>query len=321
VIFGAKPSKPKEMSEMQRVRLMTWCSSCLSGMHLPAFAAAESGLFAERGLEVEFVSAAPFADFSLSGLAARVKAVAAGDADFALTSVIYLLAMQSEAGGRLPVRFAATSHQRNPIVGLVRADSGPRSLEDLAGARAARWKIPWYAREYAGALDYLGLEAPVIIDTPGDLDQALDSGEIDVIPTWMDMSLYHRDAGFDVRAIALDIPVYTTGLVAADRLPTDVVCTMRDALSAGHKLQIEQPQLGMAGFRRRFPSISEEHARANWALYEPYAFDGVAPGTMDAGRWEETIAHASRTHGLSPFPGERLYRPELLTRAPEPTAA
>ena len=306
---------------MQRVRLMTWCSSCVSGMHLPAFAAAESGLFAEQGLEVEFVSPAPFVDYSLSGLAARINAVADGDADFALTSVIYLLAMQSEAGGRLPVRFAATSHQRNPIVGVVRADSGLLSPEDLAGARAARWTIPWYAQEYAGALDHLGLGAPVIVDTPGDLDQALGSGEVDVIPTWMDMTLYHRDVGFDVRVIALDIPVYTTGLVAADRLPTEVVRRMRDALVAGHDLQREQPELGLASFRRRFPNVSEEHARANWALYEPYAFDGVAPGTMNADRWQDTIAYASRTHGLSPFPGERLYRPELLTRALEPTAA
>jgi len=31
-------------------------------MHLPAFAAAESGLFADQGLDVEFVAAAPFRD-------------------------------------------------------------------------------------------------------------------------------------------------------------------------------------------------------------------------------------------------------------------
>jgi len=290
-------------------------------MHLPAFAAAESGLFAEQGLEVEFVAAAPFRDFSLSGLAARVKAVADGDADFALTSVIYLLAMQTEAAGRLPVRFVATSHQRNPIVGVVREDSGLCSPHDLAGARTARWSIPWYAQEYAGTMDYMGLEAPVVVDTPGDLDQALGSAEIDVIPTWMDMTLYHLDAGFGVRAIPLDIPVYTTGLVAADRVSTEVACRMRDAFTAGHELQARQPELGMAGFRRRFPAISEEHAQANWALYEPYAFDGVAPGTMDAGRWEETIAYSSKTHDLSLFPAERLYRPELLTRELEPTAA
>ncbi len=306
---------------MQRVRLMTWCSSCVSGMHLPAFAAAEGGLFAEQGLEVEFVAATPFEDFTLPGLAARVKAVATGHADFALTAVVYLLAMQTEAGGHLPVRFVAMAHQRNPIAGVVRADSGLRTAAHLAGARAARWSIPWYAQEYAGALDWLGLEAPVVVDTPGELDAALGSGEIDVIPTWMDMTLYHGSAGYGVRAIPLDIPVYTTGLVAADRVPTEVVRRFRDAIAAGHELRRERPELGMASFRHRFPNVSEAHASANWGIYAPYAFDGVAPGTMDEGRWQETIAYASRTHGLSTFPGEQLYRPELLTRELEPTAA
>jgi len=294
---------------MDRVRLMTWCSSCVSGMHLPAFAADEAGLFAEQGLEVEFVPAAPFRDFSLSGLAVRVNAVAAGDADFALTGVAYLLAAQTEAGGRLPVRFVATAHQRNPIVGVVREASDLRSPDDLVGARAARWSMPWYTQEYAGALDHLGLDAPVVVDRPENLDQALASGDIDVIPTWMEMTLYHRDTG--IRAIPLDIPVYTTGLVAADRVPAEVVCQIRDAYVAGHELQREQPELGMAGFRRRFPDITEEHASANWDLYAPSAFAGVAPGSMDADRWRETIAHTAATHGLSTFAPERVCRPDL----------
>ena len=109
--------------------------------------------------------------------------MAAGDADYALTSVPYLLAAQSEAAGCLAVRFIATAHQRNPTVGVVREDSGLRVPQDLPGTRAARWSMPWFTQEYAGALDYMGLWAPVIIDTPGDLDQALGCGDIDVIPT------------------------------------------------------------------------------------------------------------------------------------------
>lgn len=61
--------------------------------------------------------------------------MAAGHADFALTSVVYLLAAQTEAAGSLPVRFVATAHQRSPIAGVVREDCGMRTPEDLAGAR------------------------------------------------------------------------------------------------------------------------------------------------------------------------------------------
>jgi hypothetical protein len=307
---------------MQRVRFMTWCSSCVSGMHLPAFAAVEAGLFAELGLEVEFVAC--------PANLARVRAVAAGHADVALTSVSEVLAAQTEAAGRLPVRFLATAHQRNPIVGVVREDSDLRTPTDLPGARTARWSMPGYAQEYAGALDYMGLGAPVMIDTPGDLDPAMGSGDIDVIPVWMDdttrarlrgMTLHHRGADFGVRVIPLDIPVYSTGLVAADRLPSELICRMRDALVAGYELQRRQPEPGLAAFRRHFPDISEEHACVNWALFEPYAFDGVPPGTMDAERWEETIAYTAKTHRLSLFPGDLIYRPELLAPAREHTTA
>jgi hypothetical protein len=303
---------------MQHVRLMTWCSSCVSGMHLPFFAASATGLFAQRGLEVEFVACPT----NLT----TAEAVAGGHADFALTSVAYLLAAQTAAAGRLPVRFIATAHQRNPIVAVVRQDSDLSRPADLPGARTARWSMPGYAQEYAGALDYMGLGAPAMVDTPGDLDPAMGSGDIDVIPVWIDdttrarlrgMTLHHDGADFGIRAIPLDIPIYSTGLVAADRLPSEVTCQMRDALVAGYEHQRQEPEPGLDAFGRHFPGVSEEHARVNWALFEPYAFDGVSPGNMDAERWEKTIAHTAKTHRVSTFAGEQLYRPELLAPAPE----
>jgi len=302
---------------MERVRLMVWCRNCVGGVHLPAFAAAEGGLFADQDLEVEFVDCARAPDWSLRGLSTRVDAVAAGQADFALTSVAYLLVARTAAGGRLPVRFAAISHQRNPIVGIVRSDSGLEELGDLAGARTAQWNMPWYADEYAGALAHMGIGAPAVVGTelPG---RALARGEVDVIPTWIDMTLEHRrDAPFAIRAIPLDIEVYATGLVAADRLPLELVARVRDAFVAGYELQRDEPGLGIAAFRRRFPDISEEHIRANWELFEPYAFDAPTPGSMDADRWQATIDYTATTHGVSTFPGQQIYRPELLAPAME----
>ena len=286
-------------------------------MHLAAFAAAEGGLFAEQGLEVEFVPAARAPDLSLSGFTARVKAVAAGGADFALTAVTYLVAAHNQTAQRLPVRFIATAHQRNPIVAVVREDCALRSPEDLPGIRAARWSMPWFTQEYAGALDYMNLGAPVIVEARGDLNQALASGDVDVLPMWMDDVLYCRDAGVPVRAIPLDIPVYSTGLVAADRLSSELVWRMREAFAAGYELQRERPELGLAGFRRHFPDVSEEHACANWALHEPYAFDGKPPGTMEVARWQRTIAYTAATHSLSIVPGEWMYRQQLVAPIPE----
>ncbi|MDQ4047798.1 MAG: ABC transporter substrate-binding protein [Actinomycetota bacterium] len=306
---------------MERVRLMVWCRTCLSGVHLPAFAAAEGGLFADQGIEVEFVDLMQAPDFSLQGFAMRPKSVAAGRADFALTSVAYLLAAQTATAGRLPIRFAATSHQRNPLCAIVRADCDAGTPAALAGRRAARWRMPWFTDDYVGALEHMGFGPPAVIDICDDLDGALGRGEIDVIPTWADMTFHHRDAGFPIRAIPLDVDVYTTGLVAADRLAPELISKVRDAFVAGYDLQLAQPDLGIRGFRRRYPDVSEEHIRGSWARFEPYAFDRVPPGTMDADRWEQTISYTAKAHGLSVFPGERLYRPELLTPPREPSPA
>ena len=43
-------------------------------------------------------------------------------------------------------------HRRNPIAAIVRDDSEFERPADLQGARAARWSIPRFAQEYAGAL-------------------------------------------------------------------------------------------------------------------------------------------------------------------------
>ncbi len=319
---------------MDRVRLMCWCTSCVGGAHLPAFAAAEGGLFAEQGIEVEFVRAAAAPDWTLRGLSARVNAVVAGDAEFALTSVAYLVSAQTDAGGCMPARFVAVSHQRNPIAAVVRADSDFEYPADLPNARAALWCLPWFTQEYVGTLAHLGLGHATVVgssggvdlDTLGGMNRALRDGDVDVLPVWMDMTPYHRearftDAGFPTRVIPLDVDVYTTGLLAADRLPLELVTRMRDAFTAGYELQREDPEPGIAAFRRRFPDISDEHIRRNWALFEPNAFDGVPPGSMDAERWQETIGYTAATHGLSVFPAETLYRPELLSPALELASA
>ena len=298
---------------MERVRFMGWCQTCVTGMHLPAFAAAEAGLFAEQGIEPEFVGCERAADYSLSGFTTRPKALAAGYADFALSGVAYLLAAQTELGGRLPVRFVAVSHQRNPITAVVRADSELEKAEDLPGRRAARWSIPWFTDEYAGALAHMGLGKPMIVDVHENLDEALAGGVIDVMPTWMEMTLYHRKPEFEIRTIPLDIDVYTTGLIAADRMPLELVTRVRDAFAAGYELSREQPEFGVAGFMRQYPDVSEDHIHANWALFEPYAWDRVPPGSMDADRWQTTIDYTARTHRLSPVAGERFYRPELVS--------
>ncbi len=305
---------------MDRVRLMCWCRSCVSGLHLPAFAAADAGLFAEQGLEVEFVSCVAPSAGSLLGWSEMITAVAAGEAEFALTSVAYLLAGQAAAEGSLAARFAAVFHQRNPIAALVARDSGLREPQDLPGRRLAA-RGSWYVQELEGAVAELGLAPLKRVEPTQEIVAALASGEVDVIPGWVDMTPSYSKEDREVRAIALELDGYATGLVAADRLALDLVSRMRDALAAGYELQREQPELGIAAFRRRAPGISEQHLRTGWAAFEPYAFGGPEPLSMDSERWRRTIEYTAATHGLSGVPAEQVYRPELLAPALERTLA
>lgn len=305
---------------MEPVRLMTWCRSCVSGLHLPAFAAADAGLFAQQGLEVEFVDCVAAADRSLRGYAVTLDALAAGVADFALSSVAYLLAGQTQTQGGVGSRFAAVFHQRNPIAGLVLEDSDLHVPADLAGVRAAGQNGSWFVAELQGALAHMGHRPAAVVGvTAVDNQTALREGEIDVIPAWVDMLPSYR--GAPIRPIPLDIQTYATGLVAADRLSRELVTRMRDGLSAGYELQREQPELGITALRRRFPNTPEDHLQTGWSALQAYAFDSPTPGSMNAERWKATIEHTAASHGLSVFSGERIYRPELLAPVTELAAA
>lgn len=305
---------------MDRLRLMCWCRSCVSGLHLPAYAAADNDVFADHGIDVEFVDCVSTPGGTLEAWSAMVTAVADGEADFALTSVAYLLAGQSAADGELAARFAAVFHQRNPIAALVAGDSRLRSQDDLAGPKVVAGGS-WFVQELDGALTELGLDPLTVVDAPPDLRAALGDGRIDLIPGWVDMPPSYSRDGLEIRAVPLAIDAYATGLVAADRLALDLVTRMRDALAAGYELQREHPELGIDALRRRFPGISERHLRTAWSVFEPYAFDRHEPLVMDAERWQRTIDYTAATHGLPSLPAELVYRQELLTPAPSAAAA
>jgi hypothetical protein len=298
---------------VEHVRLMCWCQYSVSSLHLPALAADEAGLFAEQGLEVEFMACAPARDRSLRGMAVTLAAVAGGPNDFALTSVAYLLAAHAETGGCFPARFAAILHQRNPIAGLVAAGSGISEPAQLPGRATAAGRGSWFQQEYDSALAHMGLAPAATAPSPGDLRTALAQGSIDVLPSWVDTAPLLDSGELRLRAVPLSVDAYASGLLAADRLPLELVQRMRDALVAGCELQRERPEVGIGAFLRRLPSIGEEHLRASWSAFEPYAFaPDRRPGEMEAERWRATIEHTAAAHGLPAVAGERMFRPELL---------
>lgn len=290
----------------------------MSGTQLPIFAAAAGGLFADYELDVELVDVlSTQGRYRLSDFAERIRSVARGDVDFGVSAVAYMISAQTDAQGALGARFATVLHQTTSIGGLVRSDSDLRHREDLPGRRVARGPMPWFLAEYDAGLAELGLETPDVVDLPEGTSStaALAQGDVDVLPGYAEMAPVNSNAGVAVRAVPLDIEVYASGLVAGDHVPLKVVARMKEALIAGFHLQREHPEVGIAAFSQRFPSIPTENIWASWSLFEPYGFSDSGPGSMDADRWKATIEYTAAAHGLPTLSPDRAYRPELLSPA------
>ena len=262
-------------------------------MNLPFLAAAASGLFAEHGLEVDVVG--PVA----SG-PEGVRRVADGAADFCVTGVYYFLAAAESQPAPLPARFVSMIVQRSPLAAIVRADSDVVEPADLAGRRVGEGKLTWLVDEYTSALRRLGIAANerVVVD-PAAPHLALQRGEIDASASWVDaVPVVRERAGVAVRAVPVGPDVYTTGVVAADRVPRSVVARMQAAVAAALEAQRADPTTGLDELARRYPDIDPGGALEAWTLLEPYVFVPPGPGAIDEARWRRTLDHAAATHRL-----------------------
>lgn len=208
----------------------------------------------------------------------------------------------------------AVLHQRSPLAAFVRADSPVRRPTHLAGRRVAASTAPWFDLEYAAGLAALGLEPPVHVPRREDGEPlSLADGEVDVIGSWAEaVAVIRRRAGVPVRAVPFGPAVYTTGLVAAERVAPEVVRRMVDALLAALFRQRAQPRLGLEELCGRHPGVAAASALEEWAVLDEYVFAADQPGAMDAARWQATMDHLARTHGIPPRPLEQVCRTELL---------
>lgn len=268
-------------------------------MHLPAFAAAADGLFADHDLDVTFVDG--------QGRPARV---AAGGADLGLTATVYLL-QDLAADPDLGVRLLGSMHRRHPIAALVAEDSGIAAPGDLPGRRTADWSLRFMTPEYSAALDGLGLGAPAFVrlDDGADPSEAVRAGEVEAIPTWADTLPVRTRNGVALRPVPVGGEVCASGLVASERVPDEVAARTRDALAAGLAAQRADPQLGIAPFARRH-DLSHDYVARGWALFEPYT--GAGGLTMTAGEWHDTISHTAAVHGLPAPDTDQVVRPEAV---------
>lgn len=291
-----------------RVRLSLFCPSCLPGYHLPFFTAVSSGIFAAHDLDVEILDPPP-APGSLN-----THRVAEGGAEFGLTGLAYFLFAKKEGGPDLPARFVAVLHQRSPLGAIVPANSAITVAEDLPGRRVGRGELTgWLAEECTQALADHGLDAPQYVNLPhGDAPYALGRGDIDFVATMVDtVAGIEVKAGVPARAIHLGPDIYSSGIVANDSVPTDVVERLRLAVAAAFERQRAEPESAVAEYCDRFPDVQPTRARSGWNLLQPFAACEEGVGAMLAERWGQTLRWVTKAHGLPPIESSQVYRPEL----------
>ena len=199
------------------------------------------------------------------------------------------------------------------MAGIVAAHSALAAPADLAGARVGGPPDGGLMAEYRAGLATLGLAPPVVV--PMEYERApaaLGRGEVEVVADFADLvPRTRRQAGIPVRAVPLGLEVYASGLVAADRVPPDVVRRMRVAVAVALAHQREDPTAGVEQLRHRYPEVDPADAVEGWQLVERNIFTGADLCSMETVGWAATLRWTASAHGLPVPEPQTVYRPEL----------
>ena len=103
-----------------------------------------------------------------------------------------------------------------------------------------------------------------------------------------------------------------SGMVAADTVPLRRVNKMRAALVAALEQQRREPEAWLPILMERWPEHHPDDVIESWALGAPNIFTDEPIGSMDAGRWERTVAFFTDVLDVPTLEPGSLYRPELL---------
>jgi ABC-type nitrate/sulfonate/bicarbonate transport system substrate-binding protein len=249
-----------------------------------------------------------------------VARVAAGGADLCLTSLAHYLRARA-ANPQVAARFVAPVVRRTPMAGLVAADSPMTVPADLSGRRLGGPADSRLVAEYQACLAHLGLALSVLVPTNyGAAPAALGRGEVDIVPDFVDLiPRTRRQAGVPIRAVPFGFELYSSGLVAADRVPLDLVLRVVEAVTEALERQREDPKAGLAELARRYPEADPADALEGWSLVEPNVFTGPPPGVSDLATWRTSVELTSRALDLPAPPAESVVRTETVGPTKEVT--
>lgn len=220
--------------------------------------------------------------------------VARDEADFCLSRVAAYLAAAPVAA-----RYVAVLVGRSPICAFVPTASPIQRPDQLSGRRVGG--AVWAMAEFVGALSWLGLPPASVVPMSrtsggGLLQEAcamLADDRVDMVVDFEDLlPRARRHAGMDLRSVPLGAEVYSSGLVAGDGVPDELVGQMSAAVLATLERQRRDPARGLPQLLARSPHVVPADAIEGWHLVEPRIFRRDRPGSMTAEGWAATLAYA-----------------------------
>jgi NitT/TauT family transport system substrate-binding protein len=296
------------MPATERLSMTMYCTGCIPGYQLPAFAGETEDIFRRHDLSIEILDPLPQAE--------NIRAVAEGRNDLCLTSVAHFLTARREdpdLGARFVFMIARQSHMGAFVV---RGRKGPhgrriKKHRDLDGASLLGDPNSAFGREYRTLLRRLGIEpGPAIedVDYP-DIMRALAEGRGDVAADFVDL-LPRFQSVADPLGVRIDvmpfheagIDVYGSGLVTSTRLLRERPDTVRAAVAAFHEALLaskENPALGLEALIDQVPGADPDLVVAGWKAGSSLIFDAetTALGTMNAEKWQRTLEYHADAHG------------------------
>ena len=292
---------------LEPVRLAMYCTGCIPGYQLPCFAGLTRDVFARNGLGVTMLDPLPGPE--------NVRAVAAGERDFCLTSVAHFLNAKRddpELGARFVFMVARHTHMAAFVVrGRPAAHGRPIATHaDLAGATVLGDPASPFGREYRACLAQLDLQPGAAVELPyPEIEAGLAAGRGDVAADFVD--LHPRfEAAAEPFGVTIDclpfheagIDVYGSGLVTSTHLLDDEPDRVARALAAFREallLSRADPELGLDALLSQIPGADAGLVVAGWKAGATLIFDdaGAPLGSMSADKWRRTIALYADAYG------------------------
>lgn len=296
------------MVEPERMRVAQYCTGCIPGYQLPAYAGTERQVYDRHGLAVEILEP--------EGGPANILAVGAGRYDMCLTSVAHYLnarRQDPDVDARFVFMVARQSHMAAFVIDGRPAAHG-RTITthgDLDGASLLGERDASFTHEYLAFLSRIDAARGALVPRQyGNIIPALVAGDGDVAADFVDLlprfQVIADQSGARIRALPFHeagLDIYGSGLVCNGTLLRERPALVRAAVDAYREALLitrDDPSAGLDRLLTQIPTADPDLVLAGWSAGASLIFDADdgTLGAMDSDKWRRTIEFHADAYGV-----------------------